>query len=482
MNFSPIALVNTSCNGLCDEYMNKMSDSRVISRQDIIIISGLILLGIISGLLLPNSNIGFYISMTSIIYTFIRGNRNTTIVIVMMFVLAYDYFGLVPYLSIGSGTLHWYDLNFVLAFLLFVKCLKKKKNSKFGIVIIIYFIFIMIACIQSRRLYGQSTLTTLGSARSAFVLLAYWPLLALIKYDLNLRNKFLLCFEKVTQLAIVLYWVQFVLVNLGLNVTYLPTKARWGVRIYINFIFLILFFFYSFYGCIYGKENIKKSIRQCVITVLTLIVVAQSRSTLVFITVVALIMTFASLKAQKMLKYFSIVMVGVIILSAIPATRNVILSSILETSDNETGSIAYRQLERQYYSNQLVGNEIFGVGIPNKHDTNALQYSGRKSEVVNVNHRQFNLADLGAFIIQYEFGIIAYFLYFTSLIILLISCFLRRKNNASTFATAAMCIYLIIDSSMIEVLTREPFIFMLLLFFAEINYDGKPMISEKVDK
>lgn len=436
--------------------------------QDAMIIFTVALAGALIGYVGP-SNIGFAVAFLSVIYAFVRSNKNNNVALAMMFVLAYDFFGIVPWLSIGAGTLHWYDINVIFSLLLLLKTIKSKRHSKYAIIFLVYFVFILVACWQSMKLYSQGIGTTLASTRSAFVIIGYSALVYIIRKDQ--KYTVLSIFERITRFAIICYWIQFVLVNLGIDITYLPTKARWGVRVYINFIFIILYFFYHFYYLVYSKENIRKHISCCFISVLTLAVVSQSRSSLFFIAIIALITVLVSLKPQKILKYSLLSVLVLAALLSISPTRNIIISAILETSDNDTGSIAYRQLETQYYSSQLVGNELLGVGIPNKHDVTSLDYSGRKSDVVDVGHRSFNLTDLGAFKIRYQFGLIAYVLYFVMLIVVLATSFKKRSHSAASFAAVSMLIYLIIDSSMIEILTRAPFIMMLILIFSEVNFD-----------
>ena len=439
-------------------------------NRDFTIILTFGIIAALIGYLFPLSNIGFFIALGSVVYVLIRGDRNYTLVYTMMIILAYDFFGVVPWLSIGSGTLHWYDINVVFSALLIIKTLKARKHAKYSYIIYIYFAFIGLACFRSWMLYRQSVLTTLLSARTSFVMIGYGSIVYLIKKDRINRTVALEIFEKVSIFALICYWIQFIFVNIGIDITYLPTKARWGIRVYINFLFVIFYYFYNLYYLIYKRENVRKHIMRCLFCVLTIAVVSQSRSTLFYIAIVSMIMVLLSLKIKKILTYSILIAVFGSTLMLIPFTRTVIISSALETTYNDTGSIAYRKLETQYYMNQLQGNELLGLGIPNKHDVSALEYSGRKSDVVDVRHRTFNLTDLGAFKIRYQFGIIGYILYFVMLGVLLIGNFKSKSRGAPPFAAMSMVVYLIFDSSMIEILTRVPFLMMLVLMYFEIDF------------
>lgn len=438
-------------------------------KQDIGIIAFFALLSIVIGYVVSD-RIGFFVAFIGVLYGLLRSCKDSRIAIIMLMVMAYDYFGLVPFLSIGSGTLHWFDVGVAFAFIMGFRYLRARGRAAYGFVFVIYFIFIGIACVQSFLLYHQSIFTTLASTRSAFILFSYWPISKLLNNERIDQDWFLATFEKVCKVALILYWLQFIVVNAGINITYLPTKVRWGTRIYISFTFVILYFFYNFYYLVYSRDKSKNRAIQCAVCVLTLAIVAQSRSSMVYIAAIALLMTFLSMRGSKIFKY--VLLVGIIggILFSVPMTRNIIISSALETTNNDSGSIAYRSLETRYYSEQLVGNEILGVGIPNKHDVSALDYSGRRSDQVSVDHKQFNLTDLGAFKIRYQFGIIAYVLYFVMLFGVLIKNLKGRAISAPIFAAISMIVYLIIDSGMIEMLTRVPFIFMLLLVFLDVRF------------
>ena len=54
--------------------------------------------------------------------------------------------------------------------------------------------------------------------------------------------------------------------------------------------------------------------------------------------------------------------------------------------------------------------------------------------------------------------------------VLLIGNFKSKSRGAPPFAAMSMVVYLIFDSSMIEILTRVPFLMMLVLMYFEIDF------------
>ena len=98
-------------------------------KQDTAVILFTAFLGNVMGQITSNTILPFSIALCGVLYSFFRSNNNIDMAFTMMMVLAYDFFGLVPFLSIGAGTLHWYDINVIFAMLLYIKCFKQKKRN-----------------------------------------------------------------------------------------------------------------------------------------------------------------------------------------------------------------------------------------------------------------------------------------------------------------------------------------------------------------
>lgn len=458
---------------------NKASCIKGRNKQDIGIVFFFALLGMLLGHLLSNDNIGFVVAFIGVFYGLLRANKDNRFAFFMMLVLGFDFFGLVPNLIIGSGTLHWYDVNVLFALLLSMKCLRKKTHTRFGAVFAVYFVFLIIACYQSMTIYNQSVFSTIGTARTTFVYLGYWPLVCLIKDGKLSKNEVSELFEYVCKIAIICYFVQFIGVNLGFDLTYLPTKVRWGTRVYINFSYIIIFYFYNLYYLIYKSNEERKghALWLC-LSLGAITIVAQSRASILYMAIVSIISVIVSLKPGKILKYTILAFVALAVLLVIPTTRNIIISSAIEFSSNDEGTIAYRVVETNYYNNQLSGHELFGVGVPNNHAANSIIYSGKTIDWSSKKFGEYYLSDLGAYKIRYQFGIIAYVLYFAYLVVVCIVTIKYRYLNSMVFLGVFSCIYLILNSSLLELLTREPFVFMLIILFLEIGIIGDQSENE----
>ena len=443
----------------------KYTDKKMI--QDVTTVYFIAGLGALLTHVVSNDNIGFAIAFAGVLYGLGCSLRNNKTAIFMMITLAFDFFGVVPYLMIGEGTLHWYDINILYSFLLFIKCLKMKKRSWFGSVFILYYLFMFIACFQSRNIYGQRIASTIGTARTTLIYIGFWPIISLVRNNIITKEDIIDIFERVCKIAIICYITQFILVNLGLEITYLPTKIRWGTRIYINFSFVIIFYLYNLYHLLYEKK--KRSGLWLILCLMTVIGIAQSRSSLVYIAIISGIAIFMSLKPSKIFKYGLLAMVIVAGLLANPTSREVILSSLVESSSESEGSMAYRVTEERYYNTMLKGHELWGIGIPNNHASNSIAYSGKTINWEVKKFGEYYLSDLGAYKIRYQFGIIAYILYFVYLGYVCLFTMKFRSKNEMAFVGFFASMYLIINSSLLEILTREPFVFMLIIIFAEVG-------------
>ena len=463
-----------------NEQMLSTSSIKGRMKQDIYIVFFFALLGALSSYLLSNENIGFALAFIGVIYGLIRACNNN-IAFFMMNVLAFDFFGLVPNLTVGAGTLHWYDINVLFALIFFIKCLKTKKGTRFGSIFLIYYIFLIIACFQSLNIYGQSIFSTIGTARTTLIYIGFWPIIYLIQREKIKVQDLLEIFDYVCVVAIICYCIQFVGVNLGFDITYLPTKVRWGTRVYINFSFIIVYYFYNLYYLLYEKANVNKRSHglRLILSIVVIAIVAQSRASILYMAVVSIIAVIISLRPRKILKYTTLAIAVLVTLMLIPTTRDIIISSAIEASSNDEGTIAYRVIETRYYNNLLEGHELFGVGIPNNHASNSIVYSGKTIDWSSKKYGEYYLSDLGAYKIRYQFGIVAFVLYFAYLTYLCFAALKSRSHNPMAFVGLFSCLYLIINSSLLEILTREPFVFMLIVVFAEVGLQSGRLNSEK---
>ncbi|MCH0203832.1 hypothetical protein KEJ74_03985, partial [Enterococcus faecium] len=108
-----------------------------------------------------NSNVASLIAVVGVVYAIVKACNNEYLAIWVMFVLGSDIWGIVPYINIGSGVLHWSDFNVIVAIFLCLRFIKVKARSRYGIVYSVMLIFILIACVQSHSIYGQDVHTTL---------------------------------------------------------------------------------------------------------------------------------------------------------------------------------------------------------------------------------------------------------------------------------------------------------------------------------
>ena len=168
-----------------------------------------------------NTTISFVIMLPGLLYSFVCACMNIEDALWLLFMLAYDFWGIVPWLSIGSGVLHWYDFNSVLAIILFFIHLPKYRWYKYGTVYIVLLVYIAIACFRSYTIYGQSVLTTILTSRALFVIVSFWPIVAFIKGGWISKQDFLGLFEHFVHYTMVIYWISWILVNLGFNITFL---------------------------------------------------------------------------------------------------------------------------------------------------------------------------------------------------------------------------------------------------------------------
>ncbi|BDP77890.1 hypothetical protein EfmAA242_21180 [Enterococcus faecium] len=123
-----------------------------------------------------NSNVASLIAVVGVVYAIVKACNNEYLAIWVMFVLGSDIWGIVPYINIGSGVLHWSDFNVIVAILLCLRFIKVKARSRYGIVYSVMLIFILIACVQSHSIYGQDVHTTLLTARELLVVISFWPI------------------------------------------------------------------------------------------------------------------------------------------------------------------------------------------------------------------------------------------------------------------------------------------------------------------
>ena len=418
-----------------------------------------------------NTTISFAIMLPSLLHSFFHACKNKEDAVWLLFILAYDFWGIVPWLSVGSGVLHWYDLNAVLAVLLFFIHLPKYRWYKYGIVYIVLLIFIIIACFRSYTIYGQSVLTTILTSRALLVIIAFWPIVAFIKGGWISKQSLLELFEHFVHYTMVIYWTSWILVNLGFNITFLQTGVRWGTRIYINPIFLMLYFFISLYQVIYSRDiSRRNSVWKCVISVLTIVVIAQGRSAILYLVIAAGIMLLVSNKIRQIIKYGLIAIIIAGVLMSVPAIRTTVIESLLEAQDTTSSdsTLASRIISRTYFEDKLKGYEVLGVGIPNNHNAGSVAYSGKYIDISTQKYNYYYLEDLGAFLIRYEFGIIAYVLYFVFLIVSIISRFRIRSLSPFAFCGITFMLYQLLNSALSAYITYRPFGFMMAVIFLEI--------------
>lgn len=88
-------------------------------------------------------------------------------------------------------------------------------------------------------------------------------------------------------------------------------------------------------------------------------------------------MLLISLKPSKIIRFGILGIALIACLVSVTQIREVVISSFVESQSSDTGNIAYRIAEQDYFENKLEGHELFGVGIPNNHDARAVEYSGK---------------------------------------------------------------------------------------------------------
>ena len=234
----------------------------------------------------------------------------------------------------------------------------------------------------------------------------------------------------------------------------------------------MLYFFLALHGAIYKDvENPfgNKAIHNCIYAMLSIVVVAQGRSAILYMLIVAAIMLLMSLRKDKIVKYSLLAIVVAVGLMCVPQIRGVVLDSLAESQNSNGGNIAVRLIERKFFEEKLVGHELFGVGIPNNHDDNSVAYSGKYIDPVSHKYNNYYLEDLGAFSIRYQFGYISYILYFILLIFGIIDGAQRRHNSNLSFVGLAFLMFMLLNCQLLAYITFRPFGFMIALIFLEIS-------------
>ncbi|HAQ6575672.1 TPA: hypothetical protein J0U32_000542 [Enterococcus faecium] len=419
-----------------------------------------------------NSNVASLIAVVGVVYAIVKACNNEYLAIWVMFVLGSDIWGIVPYINIGSGVLHWSDFNVIVAILLCLRFIKVKARSRYGIVYSVMLIFILIACVQSHSIYGQDVHTTLLTARELLVVISFWPIVKIVYSERITKNEFIDLVCKFTRWTMCIYWFEWILVNMGFNITFLQTGARWGTRIYIDPIFIILYFFINLYAVIYKRESYNstnKSIWNCIFSLLTFVIISQGRSGILYVVITSVIMLLISLKPSKIIRFGILGIALIACLVSVTQIREVVISSFVESQSSDTGNIAYRIAEQDYFENKLEGHELFGVGIPNNHDARAVEYSGKTIDFESKKYNPYYLEDLGAFEIRYRFGIIAYALYIVALAISIIDAGFRRDKSVAAFAGMAFMVFMALNFNLLAYITARPFGFMISLILIEIS-------------
>lgn len=382
---------------------------------------------------------------------------NSIYAIWIILILGQDWFGLVPLITIGSGTLHWNEVSAVFAVLFFLTHFKSCRFYRFGVAYIILFGFIGNAIIQSKLIYGQDIITTVLTCRSYFISIAFWPMMYFVEQSHENKRRFLDIVMKVAEITMVLSIITWIVENCGIHITYFQVNIRWGMRIYIAYYPILFYFFYHAYLLIY--KNKKGSLRNYLFSFFVIVFVYQTRIIIISMLATTAIMLLLANRVRKLFQYsVATILTIVFLLTASPQLRTIVINTVLDYI-NDGGTMRTRVKEREYFDELLKGHVLWGVGIPNAHNTNSIEYRG-------VDNHGYYVGDLGTYQLKYRFGILAPVLYYILLASGIIATFKYRKTASYAFIGCAMFIfYILISGITCNIGTNSEF--MIAMVFAE---------------
>lgn len=440
---------------------------RVRVNGKICIFLFLFIVGSLINRITGNMTISLLFLIIGTLYGMILAWNNNVFAIWVLLILGCNWWGLVPLIPIGSGTLYWNEISVLFSTLLFLKYIKSIRNYKFGIAYIILFLFIGVAIVQSNRLYDQSIMTTLLTSRFFFNALAFWPIVTLMKRQVINQNQMIQIFEKFVKISLILYLATWILENVGLHITYYHTGRRFGVRIYLESFFVIMYSLLQLYYFFYKSD--RKSLYKFFACVGLLTLISQSRIMFGSAVITFFVLTLTCIKTKKVLQYEILILIFIsIMVIFVPPIRQTIINTYNEIEDS-SGTIAPRVTERLWFDQRLQGNQLLGVGIPNNHEEKSMNYSGMYIDAVNGKYNNYFLVDLGAYEIRYEFGIVAYILFYILLAFGIMRGFRYRRKSPISFASYAIFIYVLIASVTVCYLIRSTGFVFAMIFLEMAN-------------
>lgn len=457
--------------------------------RNFLVLYSCVIIGTIAYYISHNSLISFVIILIGLLFGLGKAFKQDRLMLWLMMMLAYDFWGLVPMINIGEGILHWYDVGAAVAVGYFLKYIGRYKPYRFRWVYYFQFVFIGIACYQSFAIYGQSVLTTIATARGMFAALGFWPIVYAIKTQRITKKEFIDTIVRFAKVTILFAWIGWITENLGFDTVFIQTGVRFGVRIYVNVIMVLLLYFFNLYQILYKNiDNAKNNIVSMLICVATIAVVTQLRTVIAMTGLTTVIMLLMTKNIKKAIMISIPALIVLIILLSLPMTQLIIQVTLDEIGGGNKGAVAIRNPISTYFNNKLEGHQLFGVGIPNNHYGDAVYYSGQYIDVLHKKNNYYYLTDMGNYAIRYQFGILAYVGYYVAVVLGIKRGIKYRNSSVFAFLGASILLMQNIGAlykswmSFAYIITR-PFDFMLIVVLLEIvSIEDNASIKRSMNK
>lgn len=297
-----------------------------------------------------------------------------------------------------SGSLNYKDfylIPFIIIFIHFYFINRNKTNYKFGMIIILLLLFVVISSVQARINFGQPFSLGLRPQRGYFLmLLSYFPLKKLFSKYPELISIITKNIMVIGSIAAIMYLFQQRIYN-DFNFLHVLAKTRYGsIRLYFDSAFVVVamliaadFFYRSF--------NFKY-LFPIILGILYEFLVSKGRleSTVVIIVLFIGFQFGTKKRTWKIFGYFISILLFVILINSI------YFQALIEPDQSGVGdTMAIRLDGRELYYLQLFQNStsfMFGVGFPNLLHQKAANMSGIINEIY--------LADNGMSGFFYVFG------------------------------------------------------------------------------
>lgn len=433
------------------------------STENVILFLSIILSSICYGL---TKNIVLFLGIASfsIIISIMKCNRRIDFAIYVALFLCTDAMGLWPSIPLFGGQFSWGDIGVVFSLLLCFLVLIKRKNyyfEKVGIVILIYLFFMLFGSIVGYTIYKQNIITGLLVFRKTYIYIAVLPLIACLQNGCVTKEKVvnnMLIFIKIYSTACAF---QLLMLYCNFEITNFTYKWRWGYRLYAP-IYLQMIGTYIMLYDILKHKILRKNVFWAVFFMIEIVFINQSRMA-IFGLILSLLLVYIFFPTTKNKPLLLLLMgLSFTIILLIPQVREVVLTSINESMDSESGTMSYRIYERLYFDNMLEGHELFGIGIPNMNTGLAAEYSGKNVEGIYNGHYLAGAytSDLGIYAVRYYFGYFGFSIFIIALAYALWKTFynivFNKKINLASCVVFGMLLFIVITCKTLNGLFEVP--------------------------